>query len=61
MINVQGNWQMLPETLYQNTVCGYIVLTDGISKKHQTLSLISCNLTLLHVFCTVIDSHKQLK
>lgn len=52
---------MLSETLCQNTVCGYAVLADAISKEHQTLSPISCNLTLLHVFCTVTSLHKQFK
>lgn len=52
---------MLSETLYQNKVRGCTVLTDGISKEHQTLSLISRNLSLLHVFCTITSSQKQLK
>lgn len=52
---------MLSETLYQNTVCGYTLLTDGISKEYQTVSLISCNLKLLHVSCTITSPHKQVK
>jgi len=40
---------MFSEMLRQNTVCGYTVLTDAISKEHQASSLISCNLALLHL------------
>lgn len=47
---------MLSETLYQNTVCGYTLLTDGISKEHQTLPLISCNLntSVCVLYCNIL-------